>query len=157
MNSAVRSGSLADVDPVAGRSRVGTPGEAGPARIWIEVDDFLRYFDGSLTPTGIGRVQAEIFPHLAERYPDRIRFVRIGNNSRSLTLLDYQDVRRLADGDEFLARHGSRPRTLPLRQFARYVARRSHTALSGMRRARDLAQFEKTVRPGDVLLNIGAS
>lgn len=157
MNSAVRSGNPADLDLVADRPRAGEPEVERPARIWIEVDDFLRYFDGSLTPTGIGRVQAEIFPHLAERYPDRIRFVRIGNNSRSLALLDYQDVKRLADGDEFLTRHGSRSRTLPLRQFARYVARRSHTALSGMRRAGDLAQFEEAVRPGDVLLNIGAS
>ena len=157
MNSAVRSGDLPADATVANRPRDGMLRLAGPARIWIEVDDFLRYFDGSLTPTGIGRVQAEIFPHLNERHADRIEFLRLGSSSRSLSLLDYRDVKRLADGDGFLSRHGSQSRTLPLRQLARYVARRGHTALSRLRRSRALRRFEETVRPGDVLLNIGAS
>ena len=33
-------------------------------RLWIEVDDLIRYFDGSLTPTGIARVQSQVLPQL---------------------------------------------------------------------------------------------
>jgi glycosyltransferase involved in cell wall biosynthesis len=128
-----------------------------PPRIWVEVDDFLRYFDGSLTPTGIGRVQAEIFPHLAARHADRISFVRFGGDSRTVSLLDWREVRRLADGNDFLSKHGDRSRTLPARRLLRYLSRRAAVRLRELRRPGDLRRFEEAVRPGDVLLNIGAS
>lgn len=125
--------------------------------IWVEVDDLLRYFDGSLTPTGIGRVQAEIFPHLARRNGGRIRFFRLGNDAGTLSLLSYGDVMRLADGDAFLSRHRARPWLLPARKALRYAARRSLAGLASLRAAGDVRRFGETVRPGDVILNIGAS
>lgn len=135
----------------------GGPNPKARPRIWVEVDDFLRYFDGSLTPTGIGRVQAEIFPHLAHGYVERVRFLRLGGDDRSITLLDYDEVARLADGDSFLSKHRSRPWLLPARKLARYLVRRGSATLGELRRAGDVRRFGEMVRPGDVLLNIGAS
>lgn len=139
------------------RAAAGAGGEAARPRIWIEVDDFLRYFDGSLTPTGIGRVQAEIFPQLVARHADRISFIRLGADSRTVSLLGWRDVRRLADGNDFLSRHGGRSRTLAARRLLRYLSRRAAVRLRELRRPGDLRRFEETVRPGDVLLNIGAA
>lgn len=139
------------------RAAAGTGGGAARPRIWVEVDDFLRYFDGSLTPTGIGRVQAEIFPQLVARHADRISFIRLGADSRTVSLLGWRDVRRLADGNDFLSRHGGRSRTLAARRLLRYLSRRAAVRLRELRRPGDLRRFEETVRPGDVLLNIGAA
>lgn len=139
------------------RAAVRAGGDAAPPRIWVEVDDFLRYFDGSLTPTGIGRVQAEIFPHLVERFPERVSFLRLGADSRTVSLLGWRDVRRLADGNDFLSRHGGRSRTLAARRLLRYLSRRAAVALHDLRGPGDLRRFEAAVRPGDVLLNIGAA
>lgn len=140
-----------------GRRRAAAGGDSAPPRIWVEVDDFLRYFDGSLTPTGIGRVQAEIFPHLVERFPERVSFIRLGADSRTVTLLGWRDVRRLADGNDFLSRHGGSAHTLAARRLLRYLSRRAAVTLHEARRPGDLRRFEETVRPGDVLLNIGAA
>jgi len=144
-------------DAVAKRQSTDGLAPAEAPRIWVEVDDFLRYFDGSLTPTGIGRVQAEIFPQLVRLYPDRVRFVRLGRDAGEIAMLSYEKVRSLSDSESFLKKHGLQPGFLPVWQLARFLVRRGGDVLGRLRAATDLRQFEREVRPGDVLLNIGAS
>lgn len=127
------------------------------ATIWIEVDDLIRYFDGSVTPTGIGRVQAEILPHFARSWPGRVAFCRVGDSSRSMEVLDFRDIERLFEANAFLLAHRRDSLTFPAARFWRYARRRvaatARTLSANDRRAR----FAAAVRPGDVLLNLGAS
>lgn len=128
-----------------------------PNRIWIEVDDLLRYFEGSLTPTGIGRVQLEILPCLARHFPDRVSFVRLGSSARSVQVLSFEDIARLTDTESLLKRHGAKSRLLPLLKFHRYMSQRGAASLRVMKRRKLQHEFAAMVRPGDVLLNIGSS
>lgn len=137
--------------------RAQAAGDPRPPRVWIEVDDLLRHYDGSLTPTGIDRVQAELFRPLVASFPDRISFMRIGTDSRMISLLNYKDVRRLADGNEYLARHKDRPALLPLHRLYRYLSRRASMKARELRGASDRRRFEASVRPGDAILCIGGS
>jgi hypothetical protein len=126
-------------------------------RIWVEVDDFIRYFDGSLTPTGIGRVQSEILPWLARLYPDRVAFCRVGRNSRHVEVLDLEDIVRGSDGNELLARYDRARWLVPLVQFQRYALRRMSARLRVLSARNRIRRFAAEVRPGDVLVNMGAS
>ncbi len=127
------------------------------ATIWIEVDDFIRYFDGSVTPTGIGRVQSQILACLAATHASRVRFCRIGKSAREIEILGYADVERLADGNEFLSRYSRDNRLLPLFQLRRFLARRLAASARILSRGRHARSFAAAVRPGDVLMNLGAS
>lgn len=130
---------------------------SGGTTIWIEVDDFIRYFDGSVTPTGIGRVQSQILACLAATHADRVGFCRIGTSERQIEILSYADVERLADGNEFLSRYTRENWLLPLWRLRRYAARRMFAATRILSRASHAQRFAAAVRPGDVLMNLGAS
>lgn len=125
--------------------------------IWIEVDDFIRYFDGSVTPTGISRVQSEILAFLAADHGSRVRFCRIGTSARHVEILDWEEVRRLTDGNAFLRRSRGAGLLLPLITFARWSKRRLGVALRSAFPAARTRTFREAVRPGDVLVNLGAS
>lgn len=125
--------------------------------IWIEVDDFIRYFDGSVTPTGISRVQSEILAYLASDHGSRVRFCRIGTSARHVEMLDWEEVRRLTDGNAFLRRKQGAGPLLPLITFARWSQRRVGVALRSSFPAARTRAFRAAVRPGDVLVNLGAS
>jgi glycosyltransferase involved in cell wall biosynthesis len=125
--------------------------------IWIEVDDFIRYFDGSVTPTGISRVQSEILAFLAADQGSRVRFCRIGTSARHVEILDWEEVRRATDGNAFLRRRQGAGPLFRFARVARWMRRRLGVALrAAFPGARTLA-FREAVRPGDVLVNLGAS
>ena len=44
--------------------------EGTSPRLWVELDDLIRYFDTAVTPTGVGRVQLEVIPKLLAAYPE---------------------------------------------------------------------------------------
>lgn len=127
------------------------------ATIWIELDDLIRYFDGSVTPTGIGRVQAEILPHLARSWPGRVAFCRAGDGGGTMEVLDFRDVRRLFEANAFLLSHRPDSLMFPVAKFWRYVGRRAAAAARALSASGRRARFVSAVRPGDVLLNLGAS
>jgi glycosyltransferase involved in cell wall biosynthesis len=131
--------------------------ETRPGTIWIEVDDLIRYFDGSFTPTGIGRVQLQVLPHLAQAFPDRIKFCRFGSNDRDLELLEYRDIAKLTDAGAVLLRIGNRPPLIPILKLCRYIGRRIAAATHISKRGADLRTFSATVKPGDTLVSLGAS
>ncbi|MFU0507342.1 glycosyltransferase family 4 protein [Pseudaminobacter sp. NGMCC 1.201702] len=129
----------------------------GKHRIWIEVDDLIRYFDGSVTPTGIGRVQAQILPWLAHAYRDRVAFCRISGKGR-VDVLDYEEVAQLTDGNDFLRRQKTSVWPLSLLKLARYLCRRAAAASKNLPYSKkDRRRFASLVREGDILLNLGAS
>lgn len=125
--------------------------------IWIEVDDFIRYFDGSLTPTGISRVQSEILACLDAHHDARVRFCRIGASPRHVEVLEWAEVQRLTDCSALLARRDRGDRLLTLATFARWTRRRLDAALRASAPARRTRAFRQAVRRGDVLVNLGAS
>lgn len=127
------------------------------SRIWVEVDDFVRYFDGSATPTGIGRVQAQILPSLQRSFSDRVTFCRLGSESRDIELLGYEKIARLTDGNAFLAKHAGIKTLLPAIRLQHFLQRRASAAVRRLRCRYDAQTFAATVRPGDTVLNIGAS
>lgn len=142
-----RHGRISDDDSASARQR----------HVWIEVDELVRHFDGSLTPTGIDRVQAETIPHLVRAHPGRVSFLRLGRDSRTMSLMDYADVSRLIDGNDYLARHPGPAAILKLRKVRRYLSRRAAAKLKQLRAPAELARFEAAVRPGDVLLSMSGT
>jgi glycosyltransferase involved in cell wall biosynthesis len=125
--------------------------------VWIEVDELVRHFDGSLTPTGIDRVQAETIPHLVRGHPGRVSFMRLGRDSRTMSLMDYSGLSRLVDGNDYLARHPRPAVLLTMAKVRRYLSRRTAAKLRQLRARAELARFEAVVRPGDVLLSMSGT
>lgn len=126
-------------------------------RIWVEVDDYLRNFDWSLTPTGIDRVQSEIFPHLADLFPERVRFVRLGRDADEVATVPSEKVNPVLAIGGFLQKYRALPGIIPVWRVARFLARRGERLLGQLRRTSNRRRFERDVLPGDVLINIGAS
>ena len=125
------------------------------SRIWVEVDDYLTYCEGSVTPTGIGRVQAEILPHLAMLAPERIRFCRIGEDAALIQPLRLDDVQALASVDERILGAPAWVRE-PLK-LARYLRLRSRKALNAIGARAATEAFYREASVGDILVNLGAS
>ncbi|CCF18297.1 putative Lipopolysaccharide N-acetylglucosaminyltransferase II [Pseudorhizobium banfieldiae] len=127
-------------------------------RIWIEVDDFIRYFDWSVTPTGIGRVQAQILPWLVDAYPGRVLLCRVGAGGEQVEVLSYEEVARLTDGNEFLHRQKTRRWPVSLLKVKRYLGTRLTAAVKArLGNTNGRQRFASMIREGDVLLNLGAS
>ncbi len=126
-----------------------------PRTIWLDSGDFLRYFRGCPTPTGIGRVQAELFRWMSARHGGRVRFCRVNRLTGRAEAVPAAIVLSAADTGGFLHRFGGR-RGFKLRQGGRW-ARRVWDETRAVRRANGAASFEAAVRPGDVLASFGAS
>jgi glycosyltransferase involved in cell wall biosynthesis len=133
-----------------------TPNADGP-RLWVELDDVIRYFDTSSTPTGIARVQLEILPRLLAAYPDRVGICRIGSHSNDVRVIPPEALARLLDSASAGGRGGSS-----------LAGRMQAIARYGRRKLQNLADewlaspaagraFSRHVRAGDVLLALGAS
>lgn len=124
-------------------------------RVFVEVGDFLRYFDGCPTPTGIGRVQAQLVPELLRAFPGRIRLCELSRRGDRLRLLDLAEFLARSDSELFLRRHGGRW-SQPAFQLGRFLARRARTALMQSPGSSD-RRFAEAAQPGDVVLSLGSS
>jgi hypothetical protein len=62
----------------------------GQSVIWFEVEDFLRYFDHFRNPSGVQRVQFEIYRAVKtlDGISDRMRFCRLSIYSKRLHIVD---------------------------------------------------------------------
>src|SRR5262249_43931465 len=60
--------------------------------IWFEVEDFLRYLDHFRNPSGVQRVQFEIYrvAKTLDGLSDRVRFCRLSIYSKRLQPVDFE-------------------------------------------------------------------
>lgn len=133
--------------------------EAARRHVWIEVDDFIRTFDWSITPSGIDRVQMEIIPALKAAFPDQVSLFRLGAGPDRMEMLSFASLLRQIERNEFLvANSASRRMQVRLAQLLRVVATRVREFRDQHPRLGDGARnFRRRVRPGDVIVNFGAT
>src|SRR5262245_44193601 len=145
---------------------------AGQNVIWFEVEDFLRYFDHFRNPSGVQRVQFEIYraAQSLDGMSDRVRFCRLSICSKRLHMVDFEEIRsaylnplgRIAPWKTFWEPAifwRKFPRSFPV------IIRNPRFFFSIFKAvARDLIgtllrtdRFEQFVRPGDVIVSLGAS
>src|SRR6516164_5015856 len=143
----------------------------GPV-IWFEVEDFLRYLDHFRNPSGVQRVQFEIYrvAQTLDGISDRVRFCRLSIYSKRLQPVDFGEIRsaylnppgRIAPWKTFWEPAifwQKFPRSFPV------IMRHPRFFFSIFKVAvRDLIgrwlrtnRFEQVVRPGDVIVSLGAS
>lgn len=134
------------------------PTSAAP-RIWIELDDLIRYFDHHATPTGIGRVQLEIVPQLLRLFPEQVGIIRIGKTADDVQVVPAETLSGLLDtGDVLERRDAARPVVSHLAAFAHVVHRRIRAWKDRLIVAERRRQaFRSAVRPGDLILALGGS
>lgn len=125
--------------------------------LWIEIRSLASYFDSSVTPTGIPRVQIELIPRIAALAPGRVRLVGLGAGGGAVTLYRPQDLAWLTGPGPFAAL-AARPGLAGLAGLApRLGWRRLRHAGVTLRGALSRPCFADLVRPGDVILNLGSS
>jgi glycosyltransferase involved in cell wall biosynthesis len=167
--TSVLAKSITDEIEVAGASPAAIA-EREPV-IWFEVEDFLRYFDHFRNPTGLQRVPFEIYVEAVRLYggTGRVRFCRLSVYSKQLRAISFDTIsaaylnplgarapwRTIWAPAELLS---SFPRMLPvIARHPRFFLALLKTALydlagRGVRRQR----FDALVRPGDILVSLGA-
>jgi glycosyltransferase involved in cell wall biosynthesis len=143
--------------------------------IWFEVEDFLRYFDHFRNPTGLQRVPFEIYVEAMRLYgrTGRVRFCRLSIYSKQLRAISFDAIT-----SAYLKPPGARapwrtiwapakllssfPSMVPvIMRNPRFFMSIFKTALcdlvgmvSGMGARRH--RFEQFVRPGDIIVSLGA-
>jgi glycosyltransferase involved in cell wall biosynthesis len=145
---------------------------AGQSVVWFEVEDFLRYFDHFRNPSGVQRVQFEIYraAQTLEGMSDRVRFCRLSIYSKRLHMIDFGEIRsaylnplgRIAPWKTFWEPAifwREFPRSFPVimrhPRFFFSIFRAAARDLIGRLLRTD--RFEQFVRPGDVIVSLGAS
>jgi glycosyltransferase involved in cell wall biosynthesis len=157
------------------RKRIGVDeggsNDRGPA-VWFEVEDFLRYFDHFPNPTGSQRVPFEIFVEAARIYGPggRVRFCRLSVYTKQIIPVDINAVKSAyfnPPGAKAPWKAVWEPAQL-LSGFSRILTAvaahpRFFLGLAGTA-VRDLLElalrprrFRSAVRPGDILVMLGAS
>ena len=139
--------------------------------IWFEVEDFLRYFDHFRNPTGLQRVPFEIYLEADRLYglAGRVRFCRLSLYTKQIRTTNFELI--LA---AFLNPRGARAPWTKLWESARLRGKLSNTLGTILRNPRfffsllktvahdfvsmgvDRYQFASFVRPGDILVSLGA-
>ena len=158
--------SITDRIEVAGAS----PAAREPV-IWFEVEDFLRYFDHFRNPTGLQRVPFEIYVEAVRLYggTGRVRFCRLSLYSKQLRPISF-DIISAAYMNPLGARAPWRTIWAPAQFVSSFpsmlpvIARHPRFFLSLLKTAFcDLAgrgagrqRFDALVRPGDILVSLGA-
>jgi glycosyltransferase involved in cell wall biosynthesis len=154
--------SRADVPAASGRKPV----------VWFEVEDFLRYFDHFSNPTGLQRVPFEIFAEAEKLYgrTGRVRFCRVSVYTRQFKTVGFGDI-------VAAYRHppGAGAPWTTVWGPTRFLSKFSETLPTLIRHPRfflgllkiaagdvvDMAlrrrRFDRDVRPGDVIVSLGAS
>jgi glycosyltransferase involved in cell wall biosynthesis len=146
--------------------------DTGQSVIWFEVEDFLRYFDHFRNPSGVQRVQFEIYraAQTLGAISDRVRFCRLSIYSKRLHMIDFGEIRsaylnppgRIApwktfwEPAEFWRKF---PRSFPVivrhpRFFFSIFKAAARDFIGTLFRTNRFQQF---VRPGDVIVSLGAS
>ena len=146
--------------------------DTGQSVIWFEVEDFLRYFDHFRNPSGVQRVQFEIYraAQTLGAISDRVRFCRLSIYSKRLHMIDFEEIRsaylnppgRIApwktfwEPAEFWRKF---PRSFPVimrhpRFFFSIFKAAARDFIGTLFRTN---RFEQFVRPGDVIVSLGAS
>jgi glycosyltransferase involved in cell wall biosynthesis len=146
--------------------------DIGQSVIWFEVEDFLRYFDHFRNPSGVQRVQFEIYraAQTLGAISDRVRFCRLSIYSKRLHMIDFGEIRsaylnppgRIApwktfwEPAEFWRKF---PRSFPVivrhpRFFFSIFKAAARDFIGTLFRTN---RFEQFVRPGDVIVSLGAS
>jgi glycosyltransferase involved in cell wall biosynthesis len=137
--------------------------------IWFEVEDFLRYFDHFRNPTGLQRVPFEIYVEAVRLYggSGRVRFCRLSIYSKQLRAISFDAI-----SSAYLKPLGARapwrtiwapakllssfPSMLPvIIRNPRFFLSIFKTALRDLMSARR-DRFEQFVRPGDIIVSLGA-
>jgi glycosyltransferase involved in cell wall biosynthesis len=140
--------------------------------IWFEVEDFLRYFDHFCNPTGVQRVQFEIYRAAKTLYglSDRVRFCRLSIYSKRLHMVDFGEILsaylnppgRIAPWKTFWEPAifwRKFPRSFPVimrhpRFFFSIFTVAARDLIGTLLRTNRFKQF---VRRGDVIVSLGAS
>ena len=139
--------------------------------IWFEVEDFLRYFDHFRNPTGLQRVPFEIYVEAVRLYgrTGRVRFCRLSIYSKQLRAISFDAIT-----SAYLKPPGARapwrtiwapakllssfPRMVPVimrnPRFFMSIFKTALCDLAGMGAGRH--RFEQFVRPGDIIVSLGA-
>jgi glycosyltransferase involved in cell wall biosynthesis len=146
--------------------------DTGQSVIWFEVEDFLRYFDHFRNPSGVQRVQFEIYraAQTLGAISDRVRFCRLSIYSKRPHMIDFGEIRsaylnppgRIApwktfwEPAEFWRKF---PRSFPVivrhpRFFFSIFKAAARDFIGTLFRTNRFQQF---VRPGDVIVSLGAS
>jgi glycosyltransferase involved in cell wall biosynthesis len=143
-----------------------------PPTIWFEVEDFLRYFDHFRNPTGLQRVPFEIYVEAERLYgaSGRVRFCRLSVYTKQFAPIGFDAVmaaylnppgvgapwtsiwgparfgRKLSGMLRMIIGH---PRFF----FSMFKSVARDAVAAGAQRRR----FERLVRPGDIVVSLGAS
>jgi glycosyltransferase involved in cell wall biosynthesis len=138
--------------------------------IWFEVEDFLRYFDHFRNPSGVQRVSFEIYRAAKTLYgSERVRFCRLSVYSKRLHSIGFDAIR-----SAYLNPPGGRapwktfwepaifweefPRSIPVIMrhpgffFSIFKVAARDLIVTWLRQNR----FERLVRPGDMIVSLGA-
>jgi glycosyltransferase involved in cell wall biosynthesis len=144
----------------------------GQSVIWFEVEDFLRYFDHFRNPSGVQRVQFEIYreAQTLDGVCERVRFCRLSIYSKRLHMVDFGEIRsaylnppgRIAPWKTFwepATFWRKFPRSFPVimrnpRFFFFIFKAAARDLIDTLLRSN---RFEQVVRRGDVIVSLGAS
>jgi glycosyltransferase involved in cell wall biosynthesis len=130
--------------------------------LWLEAGDFLDYFELSVRPTGIQRVQMEIFAEAArlERRAGPIRFCRLDAAGSRFIPIELAELARSFDHPPAATRRRhARPLAFLLRERQKFRNTRRHFAwrlMSGLGWTRPAASAGPFA-PGDVLFCLGTA
>jgi glycosyltransferase involved in cell wall biosynthesis len=154
-----------DSAPVASQ-RDGTP------VVWLEVEDFLRYFDHFRNPTGLQRVPFEMFVEAERLYgrAGRVRFCRLSVYTKQFKPIGFDAVISAyldppGAGAPWKTVWAPARTWSEFSELLRTIVRHPGFFLSISRTAvRDVIDlvlrrrpFERVVRPGDIVVSLGAS
>jgi glycosyltransferase involved in cell wall biosynthesis len=158
--------------PVKGAVASGVDRPVGQPVVWFEIEDMLRHFDHFPNPTGIQRFCLEILSEIEAHYgaSGEARFCRLSLYRRRFEAIDFDRLMTAyldppgVDAPWHAFAWLGRPRDelvkllRTLGRVPRYVYRIARPVL------RDLLggngpwrRFERTVKPGDIVVSLGAS
>jgi glycosyltransferase involved in cell wall biosynthesis len=153
------------------RRDVRVPTDRQPV-VWFEVEDFVRYFDHFSNPTGLQRVAFEIFVEAERLYGPsrRVRFCRLSVYNKQFMPIGFDEIisaylnplgarapwKTISEPARLLSKFSNALRVIA--SHPRFFLGLCKTALrdfldSALLRRR----FDRLVRPGDIVVSLGAS
>ena len=126
--------------------------------IWLEIDDFLRFFRWATIPTGIGRVQKEIILAFIRNHPSKVSFCRLGKDGLNLERISRERLKQIMQSHETAAEasHQSRLKEI-VHLLSRNILDDIQLLWANAGPSSPGKLFAQSVMPEDVLVNLGAS